>query len=225
MPRHATVSFLGQAARGRGSGRPTGSTHPGDFRLDRAADALGTAELGPERPVAHHRLIVATAGARDDHLFLGMRARPPDAGESVDRFAELPYHDLDIHIVLKTPYLAVEACDTGLGSLAGSRKRMAEVGELAGRVAIELVGPARVELVTARVAAVVPERRHHKHRSLTASQVETRSRAALKLRNLTAPWPCNESALMCSAIALIARAAANSASSRSVTESRPQAST
>jgi len=193
-------------------------------RLDRAANALGTLELGPERPIAHDRLIVATAGACDDHMLLGMRARHPDAGESVDGIAELLNDDLDVHVVLKAPHPPVEASDTRLGSLAGARKRMAEVGEPAGLVAIELMWPARVELVAARVASVVPESRHHKHRSLTASQVATHSRAALKLRNLIAPWPCNESALMCTAMALIARVAANPTSSRSVKESRSQTS-
>src|ERR1035437_766221 len=117
-------------------GRPTvASTHLGYFAVDCAADAVGTADHGPERPVAHHRLIVATAGARDDHLLLGMCARHPDAGESVDRFAELPHHNLDIHTVAKAPHLAVEASDTGIGGLAGARQRMAEVGEPAGLVA------------------------------------------------------------------------------------------
>ena len=87
------------------------SANHSDVRLDRAANALGTLELGPERPIAHDRLIVATAGACDDHMLLGMRARHPDAGESVDGIAELPHHDLDIHIVLKAPHSPVKATD------------------------------------------------------------------------------------------------------------------
>jgi len=200
-------------------GRPTvASTHPADFTSNAAADALGAADAGPKRPVAHHRLVVAAAGARDYHVLLGMLARSPDAGESVDGIAELLNDDLDVHVVLKTPHPPVEASDTGLGSLAGARQRMAEVDEPARLVAIELVRPARVELVAAGFAAVVPERRHQKHRSLAASYSATRDLASLKLMNL---GPAAGSISRKRHIAPTAIAAANPTSSRSVALSPP----
>ena len=139
-------------------------------------------------PVVDGDTVAYRAGDKFRSLHGGLLPETPTTGAPValsevdftarKRLKSRVRHEGGRTIVLKAPHLAVETSDTGLGSLAGSRKRMAEVGEMAVLVAIELVRPTRVELVATRVASVVPECRHQNHRFLAASYSATRFLAA-----------------------------------------------